>query len=74
MRAFEGTVLAVVHDRYFIRRFASAIWAVRDGTLRRYIDLEDLQRARVTSQALGRAGTAHGGGTDVRSRARAARL
>jgi ATP-binding cassette subfamily F protein 3 len=61
MRAFEGTVLAVVHDRYFIRRFATSIWEVRDGTLRRYIDLEDLQRARVTSQALGRAGVAHGG-------------
>jgi ATP-binding cassette subfamily F protein 3 len=46
MQAFEGTVLAVVHDRYFIRGFASSIWAVRDGVLRRYADLEQLQRAR----------------------------
>ncbi|MCP4537551.1 MAG: ABC-F family ATP-binding cassette domain-containing protein [Chloroflexi bacterium] len=50
MQAFEGTVLTVVHDRYFIRRFATSIWEVRDGTLGRYIDLEDLQRSRVTSQ------------------------
>ena len=44
MRAFQGTVLAVVHDRYFIREFATALWAIHDGTLRRYVDLEDLQR------------------------------
>jgi len=46
MRAFEGTVLAVVHDRYFIRRFATCMWAIQRGTLRRYLDLESLQRAR----------------------------
>ena len=46
MRAFEGTVLAVVHDRYFIRVFATRIWAIHDGMLRSYIDLEELQRAR----------------------------
>jgi ATP-binding cassette subfamily F protein 3 len=28
---FEGTVLAVVHDRYFIERFASDLWLVEDG-------------------------------------------
>ncbi len=28
---FEGTVLAVVHDRYFIERFASTLWQVQDG-------------------------------------------
>jgi ATP-binding cassette subfamily F protein 3 len=36
--AFPGTVLAAVHDRAFIDRFASGIWALRDGTLRRTID------------------------------------
>jgi ATP-binding cassette subfamily F protein 3 len=50
MRAFQGTVLAVVHDRYFIRRFATAIWAIHDGTLRRYLDLEDLQRMRASAR------------------------
>ena len=46
MQAFEGTVLAVVHDRYFIRRFATSIWAIHDGTLRNYLDMEELQRVR----------------------------
>ncbi|HFC12602.1 MAG TPA: ABC-F family ATP-binding cassette domain-containing protein, partial [Anaerolineae bacterium] len=30
---FNGTTLAVVHDRYFIKRFASTIWWVVDGTI-----------------------------------------
>ncbi len=30
---FQGTVLAVVHDRYFIERFASEVWVVADGTI-----------------------------------------
>ena len=46
MANFEGTVLAVVHDRYFIRQFATRIWTFEDGTLRSYIDLEDLARGR----------------------------
>lgn len=28
---FEGTVLAVVHDRYFIDRFATTLWLMEDG-------------------------------------------
>ncbi|MBI5963561.1 MAG: ABC-F family ATP-binding cassette domain-containing protein [Chloroflexi bacterium] len=27
---FKGTILAVVHDRYFIEQFASDVWTVRD--------------------------------------------
>jgi ATP-binding cassette subfamily F protein 3 len=46
MRAFEGTVLAVVHDRYFIRSFATRIWGLYDGRLTSYLDLEDLRRVR----------------------------
>jgi ATP-binding cassette subfamily F protein 3 len=30
---FKGTVLAVVHDRYFIERFASDVWNVKDGKI-----------------------------------------
>lgn len=45
MTAFEGTVLAVVHDRYFINAFATGIWAMQNGALRRFVDLEDLSRA-----------------------------
>ncbi|HET92252.1 MAG TPA: ABC-F family ATP-binding cassette domain-containing protein [Chloroflexi bacterium] len=51
MQAFEGAVLAVVHDRYFIRRFATAIWAIHDGTLQRYVDLEEMQRSRTHASA-----------------------
>lgn len=27
---FEGTIMAVVHDRYFIERFATDVWTVKD--------------------------------------------
>ena len=39
---FEGTVLAVVHDRYFIQGFASRVWAVQGDHVRAYFDLEDV--------------------------------
>jgi ATP-binding cassette subfamily F protein 3 len=44
LAAFEGTVLAVVHDRYFIERFATGLWSVEEGNVRRYIDLDDMRR------------------------------
>ena len=47
LSAFEGTVLAVVHDRYFISAFATQLWALHDGTLSTYVDLEDYQRLRL---------------------------
>ena len=35
---FKGTILAVVHDRYFIERFASEVWNVKDGKIdKRYL-------------------------------------
>lgn len=33
MSRFEGTVLAVVHDRTFIERFATTLWIVEGGTI-----------------------------------------
>lgn len=30
---FEGTILAVVHDRYFIEQFATKIWLLENGEL-----------------------------------------
>jgi ATP-binding cassette subfamily F protein 3 len=33
--SFEGTVIAVVHDRYFIKRFASEVWWVEERGIRR---------------------------------------
>jgi ATP-binding cassette subfamily F protein 3 len=37
LAAFPGTVLAVVHDRYFIERFAGEIWWVQDGMVAREV-------------------------------------
>ncbi len=34
---FDGAVLAVVHDRYFIERYASEVWYVADGELNRWL-------------------------------------
>jgi ATP-binding cassette subfamily F protein 3 len=41
---FEGTVLAVVHDRYFIQGFAARIWTVDGQQVREYLELEDVNR------------------------------
>ena len=35
LAGYAGAVLAVVHDRYFIERFADEIWWVADGAIRR---------------------------------------
>jgi ATP-binding cassette subfamily F protein 3 len=40
---FEGTVLAVVHDRYFIQGFASRIWAVAGSQVKEYLKLGDVE-------------------------------
>ncbi len=44
--AFPGTVLAAVHDRAFIDRFASGIWRVEEGRIARYIDRAEMSRVR----------------------------
>jgi len=36
LTSFKGTILAVVHDRYFIERFASEVWNVKDGKIETY--------------------------------------
>ena len=33
LAGFPGTILAVVHDRYFIERFATDLWLVEEGRL-----------------------------------------
>jgi ATP-binding cassette, subfamily F, member 3 len=37
LSGFEGTVLAVVHDRYFIERFANEMWMVENHAVERVI-------------------------------------
>jgi ATP-binding cassette subfamily F protein 3 len=39
---FEGTALAVVHDRYFIDGFATRVWAVEDEHVVDYLELGDV--------------------------------
>ena len=36
VEAFDGTLLFVSHDRYFIQRFATRIWELADGTITDY--------------------------------------
>jgi ATP-binding cassette subfamily F protein 3 len=33
LAVFQGSVLAVVHDRYFVDKFATTVWHVESGTL-----------------------------------------
>lgn len=47
LSAFEGTVLVVAHDRYFIERFATGVWFVGNNGIHRYIDLEEVGRCEL---------------------------
>ncbi len=40
LKNFEGTILAVVHDRFFVKQFAERIWAFKSGRLEHYFELE----------------------------------
>ena len=51
LASFSGTVLAVVHDRYFTQRYATAVWAITDGTIRRYVDLAEMRQTRQSPDA-----------------------
>jgi len=33
LTSFKGTILAVVHDRYFLEHFATSVWIVKDGRI-----------------------------------------
>ncbi len=46
LAGFRGTVVAAVHDRYFIRQFAERVWAVEEGMLVSYVDLHAWEAAR----------------------------
>jgi ATP-binding cassette subfamily F protein 3 len=37
LKNFGGTVLAVVHDRFFIRNFATDTWAIEKGEIRQVV-------------------------------------
>src|SRR5574341_552094 len=44
--AFPGAILIIAHDRAFIDRFATGIWALEGGTVRRYVDREEMGRVQ----------------------------
>ncbi len=57
LSSYEGTILAVAHDRYFIERFATGVWAVERGAVRRYVDLaEALAAGAALGEGMGRNG------------------
>ncbi|MGC9360868.1 MAG: ribosomal protection-like ABC-F family protein [Anaerolineae bacterium] len=46
---YEGTVLAVSHDRAFIAKQATSLWAIEDGTIHVYQDLGHWRSATARS-------------------------
>lgn len=50
--SFEGTILMVSHDRYFIDRLATRLWVLEDGRLRTYLgNFSDYLRQSAREQA-----------------------
>jgi len=47
LEGFEGTIIAISHDRYFINRFASKVWALEDNRLTEYLGSYDDYFARI---------------------------
>ncbi len=47
LEGFEGTIIAISHDRYFINRFAEKVWVLEDGQLKEYLGNYDDYFARV---------------------------
>jgi len=45
---FDGTIIAISHDRYFINRFATKVWALEDGHLKEYLGNYDEYFAKVS--------------------------
>jgi ATP-binding cassette subfamily F protein 3 len=49
---YDGTMLFVSHDRYFIDRIANRIWAIEDGTIATYLgNYSDMQAQRARAAA-----------------------
>jgi len=66
---FEGTLLFVSHDRYFIDRLATKVWAIEDGVLYPYMGNYTEYRTRkqhiVQNAPVGKAVKASGGAKPV---------
>lgn len=51
MAGYGGTVLAVVHDRYFVDRFATRVWVAEAGGVRSYLDRAEYQKVRTNGHS-----------------------
>jgi len=47
---YEGTLIAVSHDRYFINRFAEHVYAMENGVITKYIGNYDDYIEKITDQ------------------------
>jgi ATP-binding cassette subfamily F protein 3 len=67
LQAFEGALLFVSHDRYFIDKLATEIWPIESGVLKRFEgNWSGLQRVRASGAALPMPELAAAGGTGER--------
>ena len=73
LQGFEGALLFVSHDRYFIDKLATEIWPIESGVLKRFEgNWSGLQRLRAAGTELpmpelqGAGGTAEGGSREPR--------
>jgi ATP-binding cassette subfamily F protein 3 len=41
--SFPGTMLITTHDRAFIDQLATGLWTIADGTIRQYVDRDDME-------------------------------
>ena len=58
MEAYEGALLFVSHDRYFINRFATRVWELENGVItdypvpfQRYREIKERQKALAQEKA-----------------------
>lgn len=66
---FEGTVLAISHDRYFVNRLASRVWELEDGQMTAYLgDYEAYREKKLEMQARAAETTQATAGVGVPSR------
>lgn len=69
---FEGTVLAISHDRYFVNRLASRVWELENGRMTAYLgDYEEYREKKLDLQTRAAAANQHiaGPGTSPRGTA-----
>ena len=58
VEAYEGTLLFVSHDRYFINRFATRVWELENGTITDYpVPFERYKEIKERQQMLAQAET-----------------